>query len=212
MSALSNTDSGNTDCTGARAASSARSRFFWSELVEPSVPRTQSVPPKDDPDMTSPGCRECVLVELVQSQATDPQLSGSRAIDASDQLQQGRLAAARGIRHRDHVAGVKIEVHVGEAIVGAFLSLTIWWMNGHEELAAEDVDCVFRALFTSGLSHQCADADGPVRVPVSGSMSRVAFRRERSHGGRRGRGGLEVLGVGWRLGERPDFGAFLPCH
>lgn len=29
---------------------------------------------------------------------------------------------------------------------------TIWWMNGHEELAAEDVDRAFRALLTPGLS------------------------------------------------------------
>ena len=40
---------------------------------------------------------------------------------------------------------------VAESIVGAFLSLAIWWMNGHEELSAEAVDRVFRSLFTPGL-------------------------------------------------------------
>jgi len=41
---------------------------------------------------------------------------------------------------------------VAEAIVGAFLALAIWWMNGNHQLSAEAVDCAFRSLFTSGLS------------------------------------------------------------
>jgi AcrR family transcriptional regulator len=40
---------------------------------------------------------------------------------------------------------------VAEAIAGAFLAMTIWWMSGHEELSAEDVDRSFRALVTPGL-------------------------------------------------------------
>lgn len=39
-----------------------------------------------------------------------------------------------------------------ELIVGAFLSVAIWWMNGHEELTAEEVDRIFRARITPGLN------------------------------------------------------------
>lgn len=42
-------------------------------------------------------------------------------------------------------------VLIAEAIVGAFLSVAIWWMNGHDELSAEDVDSAFRSLFAQGL-------------------------------------------------------------
>lgn len=42
-------------------------------------------------------------------------------------------------------------VLAAEAIVGAFLAVATWWMNGREELSAEDVDRAFRSLFTPAL-------------------------------------------------------------
>ncbi|HEU5076508.1 MAG TPA: TetR/AcrR family transcriptional regulator [Polyangiaceae bacterium] len=50
------------------------------------------------------------------------------------------------------VATAQRSALMAEAIVGAFLSLAIWWMNGNEQLSAEDVDRAFLALFTPGLS------------------------------------------------------------
>jgi len=50
------------------------------------------------------------------------------------------------------VITVQPTVLVAEAIVGAFLSIATWWMNGHDELTAEEVDGAFRALFTPALS------------------------------------------------------------
>lgn len=49
------------------------------------------------------------------------------------------------------IATVKPAALLAEAIVGAFLSVAVWWMNGHDELSAEEVDCAFRALITPGL-------------------------------------------------------------
>jgi len=51
----------------------------------------------------------------------------------------------------DNGATTRPTVLVAEAIVGAFLSVATWWMNGHDELSAEEVDGAFRALFTPGL-------------------------------------------------------------
>lgn len=49
------------------------------------------------------------------------------------------------------VATLQPAALVAEAVVGAFLSVASWWMNGHEELTAEAVDGAFRALFTPAL-------------------------------------------------------------
>jgi AcrR family transcriptional regulator len=40
---------------------------------------------------------------------------------------------------------------IAEMIVGAFLAVTLWWMNGHEDLSAEEVDRAFRSLLSPGL-------------------------------------------------------------
>ena len=41
---------------------------------------------------------------------------------------------------------------VAEFIVGAFLSVCIWWMNGHQEIPARAIDRAFRSLVTDGWS------------------------------------------------------------
>lgn len=40
---------------------------------------------------------------------------------------------------------------VAEFVVGAFLAVCFWWLDGHEELGAEEVDRVFRGLALPGL-------------------------------------------------------------
>ena len=39
---------------------------------------------------------------------------------------------------------------VAEFIVGAFLAVCIWWMNGHQEIPAADIDRAFRSLVGDG--------------------------------------------------------------
>lgn len=51
----------------------------------------------------------------------------------------------------ENIATAQPSVLMAEAIVGGFLSVATWWMNGHEELTAEEVDGAFRALFTPAL-------------------------------------------------------------
>ena len=41
---------------------------------------------------------------------------------------------------------------IAEMIVGAFLAAALWWMNGHENLSAEEVDRTFRSLVSPGLA------------------------------------------------------------
>lgn len=40
---------------------------------------------------------------------------------------------------------------IAEMVVGAFLAVMLWWMNGHENLSAQQVDSAFRALVSPGL-------------------------------------------------------------
>lgn len=60
---------------------------------------------------------------------------------------------------RDHLeeegaAMVRPPAVIAEMIVGAFLAVMMWWMNGHEDLSAEEVDRAFRSLVSPGLSVQ----------------------------------------------------------
>lgn len=41
-------------------------------------------------------------------------------------------------------------VLAAEAVVGAFLAVATWWMNGQQQLSAEEVDSAFRSLFALG--------------------------------------------------------------
>lgn len=52
---------------------------------------------------------------------------------------------------------------VAEFVVGAFLAVCFWWMNGREELSPKEIDRVFQRLAMPGLSSSHGLARGRLR-------------------------------------------------
>src|SRR5580693_129337 len=70
----------------------------------------QLEPLEDESDLVAPQVREGAFGELVDALPRDRQLSGARAIEPPDQVQQRRFPAATRAHHRHGLAAVDVEV------------------------------------------------------------------------------------------------------